>query len=194
MFKGESIVLWMYQEEQSMSNKNLLKNAQGAYLTNGLFYELQNKLTQQDITPSFTLKERDIVRNGKKLPSLKKIYMSYVHAPYFEYEFAMDTFGEWEHWERIATSFSIKDHVQKWRDEMTVKLKASAIQQMIKESVVQGTPSALQAAKYVASLGWEVKAGRPSKAEVNKQAKVAAGVRDTLNSDMERLGLTVVEK
>lgn len=170
--------------------KPTLKNKNNTYIINGLFYELQHK-ANDDVTPLFSLKENDIIRDGVKYPSLKRIYMSYNHVPGLEYEFAIDVFREWEHWERICNGFHTKEHVQQWRDELTVRLKAEAIKSMV--DISKGdSGSAAQAAKYIASLGWEVKAGRPTKEEKTRQAKIAAGVNETLKEDMDRLGLSVV--
>jgi len=50
----------------------------------------------------------------------------------------------------------------------------------------------VQASKYLAEKGYEVKRGRPSKAEIEAERKQAAGVKKELASDMERIGLAVV--
>ena len=108
-----------------------------------------------------------------------------------EYEFAINTFGEWEHWERICESSDIKAHVQQWRDELTVKLKCKALKNILEDSV-SSSKSKMLSNKYLAELGWEQRAGRPTKEEKTRQAKIAAGVKDTLKEDMERLGLSVI--
>ena len=51
----------------------------------------------------------------------------------------------------------------------------------------------VSAAKYLAEKGYQKKAGRPSKEEVAREIKIAAGVKQELQDDMERIGLKVME-
>ncbi len=50
----------------------------------------------------------------------------------------------------------------------------------------------VNAAKYLAEKGYLPKRGRPSKEEVERERKIQAGVNKELESDMERIGLKVV--
>ena len=96
----------------------------------------------------FTLKEEE----HQGLPSLKKIYMEYEHVPGYEYEFATEVLGGWEHWQ-ILCGAAIRNEVAQWRAELDVKLRAKAIKNIIYESVSCGK-NAMQASKYLADKGY----------------------------------------
>ena len=55
------------------------------------------------------------------------------------------------------------------------------------------TPSGAAAARYLADEGYiPKKIGRITKEEKVRQTKIAAGIRDDLKSDMERLGIELI--
>lgn len=122
---------------------------------------------------------------------VKELYLSYDHIPGFEYEFAFDLLGSWDHWVVLSENSTLRHEIAKWRDELEIKLKAKAMRELIAASK-GNTPTALQAAKYISDRGYSSKRGRPSKAEVERQRKIEAGVRENLEEDMARLGLSIV--
>ena len=127
---------------------------------------------------------------GETFWSLRNIYFSYDHIPYSEYDFALDVFGSWGHWEALAKSKVFADLVESWRDELTVRLKADAIREILIASKDNPGAIGFQAAKYLADEGYVTKKlGRVSKEEKDRQVKLAARVTDTLTSDFDRLGL-----
>lgn len=182
-----------------------LKDAMGRYRTQSLFWELRMKgdenlrgstdgtSSPRNYTPLFTLKDYDLEKDGITYPSLKKKYMSYDHIPGFEYEFALDVFGSWDHWNKLAndTIPAIKNVIKEWRDELEIRLKAQAIKALIQTSRLDDVKG-FNAAKYLADKGYAPQRGRPSKEEVEREKKVQAGVSKDLEADMERLGLSVV--
>lgn len=158
-----------------------------------MFYELVGNSTDEaDITkPFFTTKDHNLEKEGTIYWSMKNIYFSYDHIPGFEYEFALDVFGSWDHWVMLCESSGTKDLVQGWRDELSIKLQAKALKALFKTAVYEGAKGT-PAAKFIADKGWEVKRGRPSKLELEKERKIQAGVSKELQEDMERLGLSIV--
>lgn len=183
-------------EEQLASWRSVMKDEYHRARTQSLFWELRREDAGdrvERIPPLFTIKDRDHTVDGVTYPSLKKIYMSYDHIPGFEYEFAMDVFGSWEHWDRLINESAVRKYLKDWRMELEIKLKAKAMSQLIKASR-ENDPKGFQAAKYLADSGYREsgKKGRPSKEEVERERKIAAGVSETLAADMERLGLSVV--
>lgn len=158
------------------------KDTGGKWLTKALFWEERHT----DYTPSFTLKSEDMEKDGIVYPSLKKIYLSYEDPT--EYSFAVEVIGDWDHWQTICNSYIIGKHIQKWRDELEIMLKSKAIKAMINTATKEGAKGTT-AAKYLAEKGWEKKAGRPNKAEVERQKKIHAGIADEIDEDAERLGL-----
>ena len=165
------------------------KDEQGRFLLGALFYELR----RGDWKPIWTIKPQDFEVGDITYPSLKRVYMSYDHVPGHEYEFAMEQLGSWQHWEAICNSGTLRDMVQEWRDELTIKLKARAIRNLMSLSKDKGNIG-LAANKYIANSEYvEKKIGRVSKAEKERQARIAAGIRDNLQDDMERIGMVVVK-
>lgn len=164
------------------------------FRSTSLFVETLNPIREGKYKPFFTTKDRDYTKDGVTYRSLKPIYMSYDHAVGAEYDFAMDVFGSWEHWLYLSTKSTLRGMIANWRTELEIKQKAEAIRTVL--TLAKDGDRGLTAAKYILENGIKIdkrKAGRPSKEEVEGQARIAAGVRDTLEEDMLRLGLTVVK-
>lgn len=174
-----------------------LKDKMGRYRTLSLFWEYafmnNNREEENVIDPLFTIKDQDIVRDDILYPSLKKIYMSYDHVPGYEYEFAMDVFNSWNHWDKLASTSTsdLKNMIKGWREELEIKLKAQAIKSLISTSRMDDAKG-FNAAKYLADKGYAPQRGRPSKEEVEKEKRIQAGVSKDLEEDMKRLGLSVI--
>ena len=168
---------------------NPLKDAQGRYRTNSLFYEYK----VAGMTPIWTIFDKDRKVGNKTYPSLKRIYMSYNHVPEYEYDFAMNIFGDWDHWDRLSNHSSLKEVFARWREELDVRLKADAIREIIKVSQSESS-SASQAARYIAEKGYISKRGRPSKAEIEREKKIEAGVESELKEDFERINTRGLEE
>jgi len=168
---------------------SILKDPQGRYRTQSLFYETSSSSEfSEAYPPLFTTKADD----HKGFLSLKKIYFSYDHIPGMEYEFALEVFNSWDQWIKLSTESILRATIAEWREELDIRLKANAIKSILATSREE-SPRGLQAARYMADRGYQVKRGRPSKAETERERKVAAGVSADLQNDMERLGLTIVQ-
>jgi len=104
-----------------------------------------------------------------------------------EYEAAMALVGDWEHWLEIRNHPLIKPEVDKWHQELAVKLRSEAIKNMVKHAAA---PGGTAAAKWLADKGYvdmdKKKVGRPITREEEKED--SSPVAD----DMARLGLRVV--
>jgi hypothetical protein len=161
------------------------KDSSGRTRTSSLFIEHE----VEGYTPLWTIHPVARTVDGVLYQSLKAIYFSYDHIPGFEYDFAMATFKSWETWVRITNNSRIRNIIAEWREELDVKLKADAIRAMVEAS--KGTSAAATtAAKYLADKGYsQRKAGRPSKEEITRETRIAAGISKELDSDYERMGL-----
>lgn len=193
--------------EEEMSHwRSVMIDDANRFRVTSLFWETRVIEREDRLPPLFTLKGSPHTvaskssasvkglehASVKTYPSLKQIYFSYDHVPGFEYSFAMDVFGSWEHWLRLCRS-TLKGHFTQWREELTVKLKADAMKKMLHTSK-EHSSSGYNAAKYLADEGYvEAKKGRITKEEKDRQLRIAAGVNDSLSEDMERLGLQVVK-
>jgi hypothetical protein len=171
----------MYTYEQ-------LKAVTGKPRTKSLFYELSY------VDPSnalFTLKERDIEAHGRHYVSLRNLFVAMVPNDPTEYEFAQTVFGSWENWEAICKSPFVKPHIQKWRNEVEVKIKSQAIQAIAEEMKSNGR-SSFSAAKLLLDKGW---LDKDSAAQANKKLKAKEEEEQNkealsiLSEDAERLGL-----
>ena len=154
------------------------KDVMGRFRTLSLFYELNTT----DLPSVFTLKERE----HKGYPSLKQIFLSYTDPT--EYTFAMEVFGSWTGWQKISESAEIKKHVDQWREELEIKIRAEAIKAIAETAVTEGAKGTA-AARWIAEGNWKGRRGRPSKAEVERERKIQAGIQDDISDDIERMGL-----
>ena len=172
-----------------------MRDSRNLMRTTSLFWEARrDRSDEADFSPLFTLKNIDHMVDGVLYYSLKKIFLSYDHVSGLEYDFAMDVFGSWEHWQKLLKS-SVRHEFTAWREELDIRNKATAIKQLIKASSLSGN-TGVAASKYLADKGYLEKriAGRPSKEEVERTRKEEAAVQKTLAEDMKRLGLAVVGK
>jgi hypothetical protein len=162
---------------------------QGRFRIGSLFYELR----KGDWIPVWTVKEQPFLApDGKIYPSLKASYMSYDHVPNHEYNFAMEQLGSWKHWLVLCASGALKDMIQEWRDELTIKLKSEAIRKLMTMQDNEGTIG-LNANKYIADEAYlPKKAGRMSKAEKERANKIDARITQELHEDMTRLGMSMI--
>jgi hypothetical protein len=169
--------------------KDIKKDTQGRYRTQSLFWEMRSSA----LDPIYTTKDEDIVRDKVTYKSLKKIYMSYDHAPGFEYDFALATLGSWNHWLKLCNNATeeIRVMIKEWRDELDMRIKSqniNAIMVQARDNDAKG----LQAAKYLVEKGYTKRAGRPSKEDVDRELKVDAKAAREQQDDMERIGLKLV--
>lgn len=165
------------------------KDPTGKWLTKALFWELRHT----EYRATFTLADKDREIDGVYYWSLKRLYLEKAHTPIVgEYEFVMDVIGSWDHWATLCNSYNLGRHIKLWRQELEVKMRSSMLKAMAVTATSEGSKGTA-AAKYLADKGWEKHAGRPSKEDVERERKIAAGVRDNLEDDMARLGLTVVK-
>lgn len=182
----------MPQSSLAGNSNSIFKDHLSRWRTKSMFWDISGE-TQRGEHTLYTLYDEDIVRDGKTYLSLKKIYFSYDHIPFNEYDFANEHLGGWTHWNILANNSAapIRDAIASWRTELEIKLKSMAIKSMIKSAKEDGVKG-FSAAKYLADKGYATIRGRPSKEEVARERKIAAGISQELEEDMERIGLTLV--
>lgn len=159
------------------------------YQTKGLFYETTLPDERPEFGTSWTLKEKDLIVGDKTYISMKRIYLSMEDVT--EYDFAMATLGSYKHWERLIESPIIRKHIDQWRKELNLKLKARAMKAIINAATVD-EKSSFQAMKYLADneyLDRKTKRGRPSKEEVSAELRKEVEINKTFKDDAERIGL-----
>lgn len=159
------------------------------FQTKGLFYETTLPDERESFGTSWTLKENDHHADGKVYKSMKKVYLSMEDVT--EYDFAMATLGSFKHWERVLESPTIRTHIDQWRKELNLKLKARAMRSIIK-AATEDEKLSFQAMKYLADneyLDKKGKRGRPSKEEVKAELRKEVESSKTFQDDAERIGL-----
>ena len=157
------------------------KNTAGKWLTKSLFFDLTPKIRPHAV---YTFKDNDhIGGDGKEYLSLKKIFLS-CNDP-TEYTFATTHLGGWQHWKAMQNVEEISYHIEQWREERDVALVSIGVQKLIAQAEVGDS---YQAAKYLADKGWDNQTkGRPSKEAIKKEARIAAGVKDVVSNDFNRI-------
>lgn len=173
--------------------RDVMLDTTGRFRTAGLFWEYRKSAgLEEKYPPLFTIRDKDRTIDGKFYRSLKAIYFTYDHIPGYEYEFAMDVFGSWDHWVWMTTKTQVRGELLKWREEYNIKLKNTAHKTLI--ALARDAEKGLPAAKMIVADEHEgKKRGRPSNAEKEMRVKQEAGIRETLDDDMARLGLAVVK-
>lgn len=157
--------------------KSKFKDDNGRYIVQGLFLEDRYNT---DLAV-YTLDGTDKTYKGKVFPSLKKLYLE--ESDPEEYMFAQKHLFDWPHWQRICRNAIVSKHIEEWREELRLSLRAEGIATLIDLAV---NDKSYQAAKWLADEGWVKKTrGRPSKEEVDgelvRQALVEKEFADDFN-------------
>lgn len=165
-----------------MYEGNRFKNDVGAYLLGGMFYEQTLSDKRQVL---YTLKDRDHLG----YPSLYRLYMEADDPT--EYSFAVANLDGWAHWERLIECTWFQPYVERWRRELEVRMRATALLHL-RATASSDSKEAYQANKFLVGNGWKEggpkrRAGQPSKAEVNAEANRLAQISQNLNDDFERI-------
>lgn len=130
----------------------------------------------------YTLKEVDHEYEDKIYPSIKRLYLE-MNDP-TEYNFATTYFIGWSHWMRICENKAIRKHIDEWREELEIKLRAKAVEQVMLEA----SKGSFQASKWLADRGWSNRgAGRPSKLEQEKHKKIQETIDNEYGADVVRM-------
>ena len=131
----------------------------------------------------YTTKDYDHEYKGKVYPSLKRLYLE--HEDVTEYSFANKYLLGWSHWKKICGNKILSKQIDEWREELEVKIRSQAVRDIIDQSADSGS---FQAAKWLADRGWDKRAaGRPSKKEAQKEARIKEKVNSEFEEDNVRL-------
>ena len=163
--------------------KAKFRSATNARYLKGLFFETT---LQDKSSVLYTLKDQE----HQGYPSLYKLYMDLDDLT--EYEFANTYLDGWEHWTMLTNCTWFKPYIERWRLELELRTKAQALKALKKEAKGLGK-NAYSANKILLEGGWKEKSGtsntrgRPSKAEIEKAAKVEVEQKLKVNKDFERV-------
>ena len=132
------------------------------WITRSLFLE-QNAF-HPEIEPIYTLKQEDVEVNGKTYPSLHRLYVHCMDTT--EYAFANKHLGGWTHWMALTECNFFQPYLEAMRDELTINLKAKALQAIIAISQDPYAKGHLEANKFLIKEG--IIDNRPSRGRPKK--------------------------
>lgn len=147
----------------------------GKFITKGLFYEMSYMDPSSAV---FTVKDEDYTYKGKTYKSFKKMFLEKEDPTY--YRVATEMLGGWKHWKAIEkTKYPMmQELLEDCKEELEVKLRSQGVRAVAKDAVDCESKSRVQSAKWLSDKGWSPaetkKRGRPSKAEVERETKIAA--------------------
>lgn len=163
-----------------MTTKNKFKDKMGRWITLGLFLERGYKPTAM-----YTTQDEDREYKGKMYPSLKLKFIEMYQEDPTEMLFATTCLGGWQHWKKIKANQELYSMYEEWREEAEIVVRSVGVRSAM-EMAVSGKSFA--AAKWLAEAGYDKRgAGRPSKADVARETRIASRVKDELDEDYLRL-------
>lgn len=143
-------------------DKSAFKDSMGRWITQGLFIDFRYDETHA----VYTLEDQDKIYKGHVYPSLKRLYLEMEDPT--EYLFANKHLYSWDHWLALKNNKQLYKEIEKWEEELEIKMRAKGVHALLKMS--EG--SNFNAAKWVADGQWTQKRGRPSKAEKEHDRKI----------------------
>lgn len=150
-----------------------------------LFWETRGHYPESEAI-KYTLKDQD--HNG--YVSLYRLYMEMEDTT--EWDFAQAYLEDYQHWMKLCDTKWFKPYVTRWRHELQQKLRARALR-AIKSVANNDDKDSYAANKYLLDKGYATpeppgrKAGRPTKAQVDIEAKRLAEEAHIIKQDAERL-------
>jgi len=156
------------------------KDPIGRFLTHAMFFESRTK----GYAPTFTFKEQDHTYEGVSYISMRRLYLE-ISDP-TEYLFAQEVLGSWDHWKKLCNSALIREQIDKWREELEIKLRAQAIQAIAEVATTAGSKGTT-AAKWIAAGGWHAGKGRPTKKQKEREMKIATQLDEETESHLKLL-------
>lgn len=151
--------------------------------TKSLFYEMT---LADKSSVVYTLKNQD----HKGFPSLYRLYME-TNDP-TEYKFATTYLADWQHWLMLQKLSWFAPLVERWREELQLKIAAEALTRILSEAQ-SDRREAFAANKYLLEKGWKPKGsvGRPSQEAIKREATRLVQNNERLNEDWARVGLEI---
>lgn len=155
-------------------------------LTKALFFE--TTLADKS-TVLYTLKDKDHTYEGTTYPSLFQKYLESNDPT--EYRFATTYLDGLYHWETLCECTWFKPYLERWRHELSLRMKSEALARIMREAKTSSKDS-FMANRYLLEKGWESeksKRGRPSKEEIKQAATDIARTETSLLDDLKRISL-----
>jgi 5-methylcytosine-specific restriction endonuclease McrA len=164
---------------------SVLKDKMGRFRTRSLFKEMWKANPNLEEPPLFSLKLED---DKDGLISLKRIYLETCDPT--EYRFAVGLFKDPRHWQRLCVLDWFSPFVERWRWELRAKLRAQAVDNLIKlsEDNLQAI-KALATEEYVYQTYLQEAQPKKRVGRPNKEKPDNSPSEETLADDAARIGL-----
>lgn len=112
-----------------------------------------------------------------------------------EYFFATDVIGSWDTWKELRSFKLVRAEIEKWRDELEVRLRAKAFIKLLQEAN-SNSRNAYDANKMIVREGWKLPEssagrGRPSKEDIKRELEKQARLEKEILDNAKRAGIVV---
>lgn len=165
---------------------NRFKNSSGVHLLKPIFFEWDDSLHEYSV---YTLKDNDHQWNGNTYPSLRRLYVELEDPT--EYLFATTYLDGWTHFVKLSRSPWFSVLLEEWRAELSVRLKAKALVQIMAKAKNISDKESFQANKFLLQGSWneeiKEKVGRPSKEKIKEEASRLFKEQSVYDDDFDRI-------
>lgn len=140
-------------------------------------------------------KKPQLVLNQISLEALKEAYLAKEDPT--EYFFAKEVFNDWDFWKDLRSYKGIAKEVEKWREELEVKLRAKSFIALLAEARDKSSRNSYDANKMIVREGWKLPEpsvgirGRPSKEDVKRELAKQAALEKEIMENAKRAGIVV---
>ena len=186
MFDREYNVPPLKNKEDLPTHKDLItpfRSRSNSSITVALFKEISNHQADYAI---YTLDDRDFSSEGRTYYSIKKKFLE--EGDITGYALAEKWLDGWSHFQKLLKTPRFRRHFEAWCEELEVKLRSEGLKQVIK---LAGSGS-YNASKLLLDKGWAQKRGRPSNEEVKGELRKEARIKEDIEEDLHRIGLSIV--
>lgn len=161
-------------------DKSKMMGGNNKPLTTGLFIDLEEGGLNEFAV--FTKDEMNKVIGKTTFLSFKELFVA--TGDITGYDFARKYLMGWKHFKAMQGNKKIRALIEEAQEEIEVKMLSEAIAQA--ESLSAEGNAAMT--KFVAERGWvKGKTGRPSKAAIEKEARIQNKATDEFSADVARL-------
>lgn len=166
---------------------SVLKDKMNRFRTRSLFKEMWKLGSGRDQPPIFSLKA-DEDHDG--LISLKRIYLDTSDPT--EYRFAIGLFKDARHWRTLCGLEWFRPYVDKWRWELRAKLRAQAVDNLIRLSEDNlAAIKTLATEDFVYQSYLEDSTPKKGRGRPNKEKPDNTPSEETIADDAARIGLKI---
>lgn len=157
------------KEPSDVAKKIREDNAGRAFFVHCLFVDTKNYQQRANQKgPYYTLHDSE----WKGYPSMREMYLSCNDIT--EYEQAIYLLGSWDHWQTLVRSNTLKEYLPRWREELEAKVRSQAIKKLMDSDRTD-------AAKWIAEKKWDVKRGRPTNADIERERRIHANIKSEVD-------------